>query len=63
MWYERNAERPEAIRHAFSAGDFERAADLVELESPALARAKQDVTLRGWLDALPDELLRCTGRC
>jgi LuxR family maltose regulon positive regulatory protein len=57
-WYERNAERPEAIRHALSAGDFGHAADLVELQWPALARAKQDVTLRGWLDALPDELLR-----
>ncbi|MDQ6670415.1 MAG: LuxR C-terminal-related transcriptional regulator [Chloroflexota bacterium] len=58
-WYERNAERPEAIRHALSAGDFGHAADLVELEWPALARARQEVTLRGWLDALPDELLRC----
>ena len=58
-WYERNAERPEAIRHALSAGDFGHAADLVELEFPALARARQEVTLRGWLDALPDELLRC----
>lgn len=58
-WYERNAERPEAIRHALSARDFGHAADLVELAWPALARAKQDVTLRGWLDALPDDLLRC----
>ena len=58
-WYEQNAERPEAIRHALSAGDFGHAADLVELEWPALARARQEVTLRGWLDALPDELLRC----
>jgi LuxR family transcriptional regulator, maltose regulon positive regulatory protein len=58
-WYARNAERPEAIRHALSAGDFGRAADLVESEFPALARARQEVTLRGWLDALPDELLRC----
>jgi LuxR family transcriptional regulator, maltose regulon positive regulatory protein len=58
-WYERNAEPREAIRHAFSAGDFGHAADLVELEFPALARARQEVTLRGWLDALPDELIRC----
>jgi len=57
-WYEQNAERSEAIRHALSAGDFGHAADLVELEWPPLARARQEVTLRGWLDALPDELLR-----
>ena len=39
-WYEQNAEPPEAIRHALSAGDFGHAADLVELEWPALARAQ-----------------------
>jgi LuxR family transcriptional regulator, maltose regulon positive regulatory protein len=58
-WYERNAERPEAIHHALSAGDFGHAADLVELEWAPLARAGQEVTLRGWLNALPDDLLRC----
>jgi LuxR family maltose regulon positive regulatory protein len=57
-WYEQNADRPEAIHHALSAGDFGHAADLVELEWAALARAKQDVKLRGWLDALPDEQLQ-----
>ncbi|MBV9577947.1 MAG: helix-turn-helix transcriptional regulator [Chloroflexi bacterium] len=58
-WFERNADRSEAVRHALSAGDFGHAAELVELEYPALARAKQDVTLRGWLNALPEDLLRC----
>jgi LuxR family transcriptional regulator, maltose regulon positive regulatory protein len=58
-WYEQNALRPEAIRHAVAAGDFAHAADLVELEWPALALARQEVTLRGWLDALPDEQLCC----
>src|ERR1700704_2848220 len=58
-WYEQNALRHEAIGHALAAGDFGHAADLVELEWPAFARARQEVTLRGWLDALPDEQLRC----
>jgi LuxR family maltose regulon positive regulatory protein len=58
-WYERKAEWSEAIRHALSAGDFGHAADLVEQEWPPLARARQEVTLGGWLDALRDELLRC----
>ena len=57
-WYERNGDRPEAIRHALIAEEFGHAADLVELEWPALARARQEVTLRGWLDALPEEVLR-----
>ncbi len=34
------------------------AADLVELEMPALRRDRREATLRGWLEALPDEVLR-----
>jgi LuxR family maltose regulon positive regulatory protein len=58
-WYEQNGERPEAIRHALAARAFGRAADLVELAWPALRRTRQEATLRGWLAALPDDLLRC----
>ncbi|HEX8343705.1 MAG TPA: LuxR C-terminal-related transcriptional regulator [Actinoplanes sp.] len=57
-WYEQNNEPPEAIGHAIAGGDFARAADLIELATPALRRSRQEATLRGWLEALPDELLR-----
>jgi LuxR family maltose regulon positive regulatory protein len=57
-WYEQNGERSEAIGHALAAGDLERAADLVELAIPALSRGRQEATLRRWLEALPDDLLR-----
>ncbi len=57
-WYERNGERSEAIRHALAAEDFTRAADLVELAIPAMARSRQEATLRRWLDALPPELVQ-----
>ncbi|MEP7192821.1 MAG: LuxR C-terminal-related transcriptional regulator [Actinomycetota bacterium] len=57
-WYERNGERPEAIRHALAAEDFARAADLVELAIPAMGRSRQEVTLRRWLDALPPEVVQ-----
>jgi ATP/maltotriose-dependent transcriptional regulator MalT len=57
-WYEGNGERPEAIRHAMAAHDLDRAADLVELAIPATAWLRQEATLRGWLDALPDDLIR-----
>ena len=57
-WYEQNGERSEAIRHAMAGEDFERAADLVELAIPGLRKGRQDATLRGWLEALPDELIR-----
>jgi LuxR family maltose regulon positive regulatory protein len=57
-WYEEYGDRPEAIRHAMAGGDFERAADLVELAIPALFQEDQAATVRRWLEALPDELIR-----
>jgi LuxR family maltose regulon positive regulatory protein len=57
-WYEQNGERSEAIRHALAAEDFERAADLVELALPSLRQGRQDATLRLWLEALPDQVIR-----
>ncbi len=57
-WYEQNGLLSDAIRHALAAKDFERAAGLVELAGPAMRRSRQDATLLGWLEALPDELVR-----
>jgi len=57
-WYEHNGSTDDAIRHALAAGDFARAADLVELIMPAMTRNQQYATLRGWLKAIPDELVR-----
>jgi LuxR family transcriptional regulator, maltose regulon positive regulatory protein len=55
-WYEQNGLPADAIRHALAAEDFGRAADLVELAAPAMCRSRQEATLLGWLQALPDEL-------
>jgi len=55
-WHEHNGSADDAIRHALAAEDFERAADLVELAVPAMRRSRQEATLLGWLQALPDEL-------
>jgi len=57
-WHEQNGEPSEAIRHALAAGDFERAADLVELAIPAMRRSRQEAAVRGWLELLPDEVVR-----
>jgi LuxR family maltose regulon positive regulatory protein len=57
-WYEQNGELSEAVRHALAAGDFERAAYLVELAIPAMRRTRQEARLRGWLEVLPDEVLQ-----
>ncbi len=57
-WYEQNGEPSPAIRHALAAGDVERAAGLVELAIPALRQDRQEATIRGWLDAIPAEVVR-----
>ena len=57
-WYEHTGDRFEAIRHAIAGGDFAAAANLVELETPALRRDRREATLRSWLERLPDEVLR-----
>jgi LuxR family maltose regulon positive regulatory protein len=58
QWYEQDGEPAEAIRHALAAGDVERAAGLVELAIPELRRSRQEATIRGWLDAIPDDVVR-----
>jgi LuxR family transcriptional regulator, maltose regulon positive regulatory protein len=57
-WYEQEGERAEAIRHALEGDDFGRAAELIELAMPATSRDRQEATLRRWLEALPDEVIR-----
>ena len=57
-WYEQNGSMDNAIRHALAAGDFSRAADLVELVFPGMNRSRQFTTLLGWLKSIPDELIR-----
>ena len=57
-WYERNGSEADAIRHALAAEDFGRAADLVEMAIPAMARSRQEARVLGWLKALPYELVR-----
>ncbi|HEU0296017.1 MAG TPA: LuxR C-terminal-related transcriptional regulator [Anaerolineales bacterium] len=57
-WYEQNGSAADAIRHALAGEDFERAADLIEIATPAMARSRQVATLLGWLRSLPDDLVR-----
>jgi len=58
VWHEEAGDRREAIRHALAGDDVESAARLLELELPALQRDRQEATLRTWIDALPDEVIR-----
>ncbi len=57
-WHEREGDRNEAIRHALAARDFDRTAELVEKALPAMRKARQETTLRGWVEGLPDDVVR-----
>ena len=57
-WFEEAGDPVAAVRHALAAGDVERAAVLVELAIPELARARGESVIRAWADQLPDDVLR-----
>jgi LuxR family transcriptional regulator, maltose regulon positive regulatory protein len=57
-WYEVNDSTPEAIGHALSAGDYERAARLIEQGIPEALRRGEFPTVLRWLEALPTEAKR-----
>lgn len=66
LWCEQNGLHSDAIRHAFAAEDFERAADLLERTWPVLVHGFLPATWLQWVQSLPDELIRarpvlCTG--
>lgn len=57
-WYERNGLASDAIHHALAAKDFERAADLVELQVRPMYYSGLEATWVGWVKQLPDEVVR-----
>jgi LuxR family maltose regulon positive regulatory protein len=57
-WYEQNGYLAEAIDHALSAPDFERAAGLVEQVAETTLASSETITFLGWVDKLPDSLVR-----
>jgi LuxR family maltose regulon positive regulatory protein len=56
-WYEENASVAEAVRHALSAGDHERAARLMEGGVGQTWYRGEVMTLLGWLRELPKEAM------
>ncbi len=57
-WHERHDLVDDAVRHALSGRDVDRAAHLMELAVPSIRRHRQEVKLLGWLQALPDHAVR-----
>ncbi|MBI5031416.1 MAG: tetratricopeptide repeat protein [Chloroflexi bacterium] len=56
-WCEQKGLIYESIDHALSAGEFERAANLVSRQAEALWARGEIGTLSRWLETLPDELV------
>ena len=57
-WYEQQGLTHDAIHHALAAADFEQAACLIEHTAEPMAQRGEIATLRAWLEALPDALVR-----
>jgi LuxR family maltose regulon positive regulatory protein len=57
-WHAEHGVLADAVMHAVAGDDSDRAADLVELALPDLRKHRQDRTLREWLRALPDDVVR-----
>jgi LuxR family maltose regulon positive regulatory protein len=57
-WYAEHDRLPDAVRHALAGDDVERAADLVELAVPGMRQRREDRTMRAWLRALPEDVVR-----
>jgi LuxR family maltose regulon positive regulatory protein len=57
-WLAGNGLLADAVGHAVASGDHEHTADLVELALADLRRRRQTRTLRDWVVALPDEVVR-----
>src|SRR6266566_3585116 len=57
-WYEQHEMFAEAIQHALAAPDLERAARLIEDHGISFALQGQTHTMLGWLNALPEAVIR-----
>ncbi len=61
-WYEQHGMVIEAVRHALAAPDFDQAARLIDQYGVAVAGQGQYYTLLGWLESLPNSVIRGNAR-
>ena len=57
-WYAEAGEPILAVEHALAAGDTARAADLMELANPVLARDRREPVIKAWAERLPEGVTR-----
>ena len=62
QWYETNGFPADAVHHALAGHDWERAATLIYDVSGSLMIHGEVTTLAGWIQALPDEVVRARPR-
>jgi LuxR family transcriptional regulator, maltose regulon positive regulatory protein len=56
-WHAERGLADDAVRHAVAAGEPEQAAELIEVHFDAVYFTGENVTLRRWLDGVPDALV------
>jgi LuxR family maltose regulon positive regulatory protein len=57
-WHEQNGHLAEAVEHALQIHDAKRVAHLIEGNGVAILERGEFTTLVGWLDALPEDIVR-----
>ena len=57
-WFEEEGLVAEAIHHALEAQDWKRAVRLIEASGMAVVLSQQVQTMLGWIDELPEDLIR-----
>lgn len=62
QWFEEQELIPEAVQHALAGADYERAVRLVTQSARAFLLRGETATLRTWLQALPEDLVRARPR-
>src|SRR5712692_3425905 len=62
QWYAQQGNLHEALRHAVSAGDWQRVADLIEPAQAVIWSSHEHALLRRWLEQLPVEVVRSRPR-
>ena len=58
LWYEAHDSISEAVEQALAAGEYTRAADLVNLAASRMFANSELTTILGWLDQLPKSLVQ-----
>jgi LuxR family maltose regulon positive regulatory protein len=58
VWFAANGDSSQAVDHALAGGDTRRAAELMELAIPTMARERREAELARWVGALPDGVVR-----